>query len=992
MITMLPLLLLVICLYAILMDTHYFSPFERKSNLRALWLGARPPLRFWAVLALDVSTQLLMAMLILGLLPASFEVNAIIRFWRGLVLLTAAFALAALWNHWLDTALERLPRIPLLLPRLLALGLLGILIVATLLLTVAVVATPDFGTALIYFLAALPKTLPLACLLALGFYLLRICGFFLRAIPLAGTLLHAAAHTTLLALTMDIFGRMVMGSDLPIGGNTGLQTPVLMIGIGSMIALLLSSYMPGVGKKEDSIEAPTLVKNEPSPIEPQIELHENGGQISYGKTRVEITYDPFGICVYGEQDTVLWKLANGGLRREFNLYSFFSIPVYFTGCLVKTRWLLGGKPIQKPIDMRTEGNKVWINLWDAQIYISYYHEDTLRLEINLRQPKPNPLPEYRVLTLACEAPSDAHFLGFGQRFNQVDWRGRPLPVLLEGTGTAYGKSDSLLQPFSRLFVSRSASNFPMPFFLISCEEGPVSGMFWNSTQPAWVEAGRDGRTSLTILDQKLDLYLCTGPTALEAVRQFTCLTASAGVPPAWAFLPGILRSGTVTENLVREDIVQSRRLGLPQAYVGMENWETLPGSYDIATDRYPLPEDLIKEAHDKGYRITARHYSRITFGSEAFKEGLKKGYFVMNRLGLPYLQRMPGGSASLVDYSNPQAAEWQAELLRSHLLEKGFQGSLLEIGSALPPDAILANGRSGLEMRNAYPLLAARSLQNAGEGVLAGMDSGFTGSQCFNHAWWHAGVDLPSTVRAMLNASTGGLTFHGPTFSSHTPNLDEESGKELFLRQAEVSAYSPWMCMHGARAWQYDQETINIYQALADDHVRLFPYLYSLAKACSQSSLPILRHPALIWHDIHELYQVEDAWMLGDALYVAPLLQPGSTSRNVLLPPGMWWSLSEGKACEGGQSVEVTAVPGCVPLFLRQGFPLPRFVETFDSFDPSDFARLGTLDGDLEVWLFPGSEPADFLLFDGGVLHYHRGKSSLKGGAARKVEWKVFEG
>lgn len=141
------------------------------------------------------------------------------------------------------------------------------------------------------------------------------------------------------------------------------------------------------------------------------------------------------------------------------------------------------------------------------------------------------------------------------------------------------------------------------------------------------------------------------------------------------------------------------------------------------------------------------------------------------------------------------------------------------------------------------------------------------------------------------------------------------------MRWVELGAFTPIMRTHeGANkddnwSWEKDQETTDHFRRFALVHQALAADFQALAQEASGTSAPILRHLMLVFPNDAQSRTVDDQFMIGEQLLVAPVVEEGATTRQVYLPPGSWFHVWTGEEHAGGTTVTVEAPIGSPPVF-----------------------------------------------------------------------------
>jgi alpha-D-xyloside xylohydrolase len=288
---------------------------------------------------------------------------------------------------------------------------------------------------------------------------------------------------------------------------------------------------------------------------------------------------------------------------------------------------------------------------------------------------------------------------------------------------------------------------------------------------------------------------------------------------------------------------------------------------------------------------------------------------------------------AVLDLSNPKAVEWYQGKLAG-LLNGGVSAIKVDFGEAAPDKGLYASGRTGFYEHNLYPLRYNKAVADITKRV-TGDDiiwarAAWAGSQRYPLHW---GGDAESTDAGMAAELRGGLSFglSGFSFWSHdvggfTATAVNNMDKDLFGRWLAFGMLSSHSRCHGVapkEPWLYGQEFMDQFRAIDELKYKLMPYVYAQAKDSSEHGLPMVRPLFVEFPDDPGSWTVEDEYLYGSQMLVAPLLHANEADREVYLPPGTWIDYQTCKAYAGGwQRIAAGKLP--VIILVRDGSVLPH--------------------------------------------------------------------
>ncbi len=520
------------------------------------------------------------------------------------------------------------------------------------------------------------------------------------------------------------------------------------------------------------------------------------------------------------------------------------------------------------------------------------------------------------------------FFGMGERFGSLDLDGQVLSNRAQdGMGAATGTSYS-----------------PTPFLLSS----RGYGVQVDTAADLTVDLTDPGEVTIDIDAPDAVIDVLTGPDPAAVLSRRADLVGLPPVPPSWGL--GVWKSLIGGPARVLADTDQLRAAGVPLDAVWIYDladptsglgW-SWPIYRPVALGQYPDPAAMIAELHRRGLRVLGYLSPFLVPGTPGFAEAAARGYLVRNQDGSVYTEPWEYTSRrAYLDFTDPAATAWWQDRLRYAFGVLGFDGAMQDYGDQAPTAARYADGTPADLMRNLYPVLYARAARQAVQSVKPDATvlfarSGYTGSQAFvtgrftgdQTRDWDPRTGLPAVLAGMLDGSISGWPYWGPDIGGFLDGDHQgDQDRELWTRWVELGALSPVMRdMLGAQVDPVgvlsDPATLATFGGYARLHQALIPYLSGLATQAAATGQPLMRPLWLQDPSDPVAWTIEDQYLLGPDVLVAPVVTAGTTSTSVYLPAGSWRDYWTGREHPGRTWVTVDAATGHIPLFTRAGSPV----------------------------------------------------------------------
>jgi alpha-D-xyloside xylohydrolase len=482
------------------------------------------------------------------------------------------------------------------------------------------------------------------------------------------------------------------------------------------------------------------------------------------------------------------------------------------------------------------------------------------------------------------------------------------------------------------------------------------GFLWNNPAIGKVSFGKNCTEWTAISTKQLDYWITTGDEPAEILANYAEVTGTVPMMPEYGFglWQSKLRYQTQDELLTVAREYKRRGLPLDVIVADFFHWP-MQGEYRFDPVYWPDPGAMVEQLEALGVKLMVSVWPTIDRNCSQFAEMHAKGLLVRAERGVATTMEFLGDTV-FFDPTNPKAREHVWKVIKQNYYDKGVR--IFWLDEAEPEYAVydFDNYRyhlgSNLQVGNIYPLKYA---QGFFEGMVAAKQENiinlvrcaWAGSQRYGALIWSGDIDssfesLRIQLAAGLNMGLAGIPWWTTDIGGFHGGVNSDpSFRECLIRWFQFATFSPVLRMHGDREphtkplsmtgggkcasgapnelWSFGEETYVILENYLRLRERLRPYIRGLMSAAHTRGSPVIRPLFYDFPNDRQAWNVEDGYMFGPDVLVAPILFEGQRARDVYLPIGTRWvSHGTGEVFNGGQVVNESAPLAHLPLFFRE--------------------------------------------------------------------------
>lgn len=481
------------------------------------------------------------------------------------------------------------------------------------------------------------------------------------------------------------------------------------------------------------------------------------------------------------------------------------------------------------------------------------------------------------------------------------------------------------------------------------------GMLWNNPGVGRVVFGNNITSYESYATKCLDYWFVAGDTPAQIEEAYAKATGTVPMMPEYGlgFWQCKLRYQTQEELLAVVREYKRRRLPLDLIVIDFFHWPK-QGEWKFDPVYWPDPDAMIRELNEMNVKLMVSIWPTVDRESENYEEMLEKGYLIRTERGFRTGLNFEGATIHY-DATNPAARKYLWQKAKKNYYDKGIEIFWLDEAEPEYTAYDFDNYRyylgTDLEIGNIYPVDYARTfyegMEQAGQkNIVNLLRCAWAGSQKYGALVWSG--DIASSFESMKNQLAAGLNMGLagiPWWTTdiggfHGGNPEDPAFRELFVRWFQWGAFCPVMRLHGDReprqpqygttggahccsgaaneVWSYGEDVYRICVKYMEIREKLREYTRKLMTEAHEKGTPIMRALFYEFPEDKWCWEIEDQYMYGDQLLIAPVLEAGVSRRQVYLPEGAdWKDWENGERYEGGQEIWAEVSLESIPVFEK---------------------------------------------------------------------------
>lgn len=536
----------------------------------------------------------------------------------------------------------------------------------------------------------------------------------------------------------------------------------------------------------------------------------------------------------------------------------------------------------------------------------------------------------------------------------------------------------------------------IPFFLSTYNYG----IFFDNTYKTQFDFGdrHEDYFSFSAPDGPFVYYFIYGNDFKEIIASYIKLTGKPIMPPAWALGWSQSRGMLTNEKLTREIANEYRQRNIPCDIIYQDiGWVEGLQNFEWRKDRYQNPKKMLSDLAENGFKVIVSQDPVISQATKAqWQEADENGYLVTDdRTGKSYDMPWPwGGNAGVVDFTNPEVADWWGDLQQKPL-DDGVKGFWTDMGEPAwsneeSTDRLHMKHHLGMhsEIHNVYGLTWDKVVteqfekHNPNQRIFQMTRAAFAGMQRYTFGWsgdsgngrdvtdgWD---NLANQIPVGLSAGMGLIPFWTSDISGYCGDItDYNAFAELYIRWLEFGIFNPLSRAHhegnnAVEPWLFGKEAERIAKKSIEFKYQLHPYIYTYAREAYDTGIPIMRALVLEYPQDENIYTANEEFLFGEKMLVAPIVEEGARKRKIYLPEGDWIDYNNPSVnYKGEQEIEYAAPLDVIPILVKKGSILPKM-------PVMDY--IGQMENTPMIFeIFPSEKASSFSLYeDDGVTNDYK--------------------